>query len=161
MHKAWEEDVLTLIDLTQALGARSTSYPGTVPAWVANRMDVGNPDATLTRFSDFDPHGGTHIDAPLHFDLEGIDVVGLPLRLYRVLVVPVDGPRIDEAAVPRDCAACAVLFWTGWDDRIGTADYYEGFPYLSEAAAHRLVELGAGLVGLDAPSADGPEAGPA
>jgi len=149
-----EANVFTLIDLTQTLDADSRSYPGTVPAWTAERVDIGNSAAVLTRFSDFDPHGGTHVDAPRHFAPDGVDVTGLPLRLYSALIVPVDDVRIGAASIPADCAGRAVLFSTGWEDRAGSTAYYEGFPYLTAEAAQRLADRGAGLVGLDSPSVD-------
>jgi kynurenine formamidase len=147
--------MFTLVDLTQTLDAQSLSYPGTVRTWTAERRDVRSDLATLTRFSDFDPHGGTHLDAPLHFAPGGADAAGVPLRLFPAIVVPVESPRIDADSVPANCAGRAVLFSTGWEDRAGTADYYEGFPSMTLEAAQRLVDRGVGLVGLDTPSVDG------
>ena len=144
-----------IIDLSQQLTNKSLSYPGTVPAWISHRRDLPYDKATLSRFSDFDPHGGTHMDAPLHFALHGIDIGSVPLRLYPVRVVSVDTPCIEMDDVPTDCAACAVLFSTGWERHAGTPGYYEAFPYLTNAAARCLVERKAGLVGLDTPSVDG------
>jgi len=48
-----------------------------------------------------------------------------------------------------------VLFSTGWKDRAGTADDYEGFRSMTLEAAQLLVDQGVGLVGLDTPSVDG------
>jgi arylformamidase len=146
--------VFTIIDLTQTLTAESLSYPGDVPAWTSERLEMGSPRATVTRFSSFDPHGGTHMDAPLHFAPEGVDVSALPLRLYPAVVVSIDGPRIEADSIPADCAARAVLFSTGWEDRVGTPGYYEGFPSITGDAAQLLVDRGVGLVGLDSPSVD-------
>ena len=145
----------TVIDLTQTLSDASMSYPGTVPAWTAARLEIDNPKATVTRFSAFDPHAGTHVDAPLHFAPGGADAAELPLRLYPAIVVPVDGRRIGVASIPIDCAGRAVLFSTGWEDRAGTAAYYEGFPSMTPEAARLLVDRGVGTVGLDGPSVDG------
>jgi len=150
----------TVIDLTQTLTHESLGYPGTVRAWTAKRQEVGCPEATLTRFSDFDAHAGTHIDAPLHFAPGGTYVDGLPLRLYPETLVDVAGTRIEVADVPEDCAGRAVLFSTGWEDRAGTAAYFDGFPSISPDAAKRLVERNVGLVGLDTPSADAADAHP-
>jgi arylformamidase len=146
--------VFTIIDLTQTLTAESLSYPGDVPAWTSERVEIGSPRATVTRFSSFDPHGGTHMDAPLHFALEGVDVSALPLRLYPAVVVSIDGLRIEADSIPANCAGCAVLFSTGWEDRVGTPGYYEGFPSITGDAAQLLVVRGAGLVGVDSPGVD-------
>jgi len=153
--------VFTLIDLTQTLSAESLSYPGTVPAWTAERLEIEDPKVTVTRFSGFEAHAGTHLDAPLHFAPGGQDVADLPLRLLRAIVVPIDGTRIGVASVPADCAGCAVLLSTGWEDRAGTRAYYEGFPSMTPEAAALLVDRGVALVGLDGPSVDGADAAPA
>ena len=150
----------TVIDLTQTLSDDSLSYPGTVPAWAAERLEIDNPKATVTRFSAFDPHAGTHMDAPLHFSPDGADAAGVPLRLSPAIVVPVDGRRIGVASIPADCAGRAVLFSTGWEDRAGTPAYYEGFPSMTSEAARLLVGRGVGLVGLDGPSVDGADVSP-
>ena len=42
-------------------------------------LDMGDPDACLSRFSSYDLHSGTHIDAPLHFAPSGVDVGQLKL----------------------------------------------------------------------------------
>ncbi len=150
----------TVIDLTQTLSEDSLSYPGTVPAWTAERLQIDNPKATVTRFSAFDPHAGTHMDAPLHFAPGGADVAELPLRLYPAIVVPVDGRRIGVASIPADCVGRAVLFSTGWEDRAGTSAYYEGFPSMTPEAARLLVDRSVGTVGLDGPSVDGADVSP-
>ncbi len=144
-----------IIDLSQQLTSKSLSYPGTVPAWISHRRDLSCDQATLTRFSDLDPHGGTHMDAPLHFAPGGIGIGAVPLRLYPVRVVPVTTSLIEADAVPADCADCAVLFSTGWERHAGTPGYFKGFPYLTSDAARCLVGRHAGLVGLDTPSVDG------
>jgi len=147
--------MFTLVDLTQTLDAQSLSYPGMVRTWTAVRQNVRSDLATLSRFSDFDPHGGTHLDAPLHFAPDGADAAGVPLRLYLAIVVRIAAARIEADAIPDDCEGRAVLFSTGWEDRAGTVAYYEGFPHLTRDAARRLVDRHVGLVGLDTPSADG------
>jgi len=143
-----------IIDLTQTLSSGSLSFPGTEPAWKAQNVDIENAKATVTRFSWFDPHAGTHIDAPLHFSLGAPDVADLELRVFRATIVDVAGPRIGAASVPTDCAGRAVLFSTGWETRSGSPEYYRGFPMMTRDAARLLVSRRAGLVGIDGPSVD-------
>jgi kynurenine formamidase len=47
-----------------------------------------------------------------------------------------------------------VLVHTGWSRHFGTAQYGDGSPYLTEAAAQRLRDAGAALVGIDALNID-------
>jgi kynurenine formamidase len=144
----------SLIDLTQTLTDESLSYPGAVPAWTAERSEIGCPGATVTRFSVFDPHAGTHLDAPLHFAPDGADLAELPLHLYPAIVIRVDGSRVEAVSVPDDCAGHAVLFSTGWESRAGTSGYFESFPSIAPEAAQCLVDRRVGLVGVDSPSVD-------
>lgn len=146
-----------LIDLTQPLTTESLSYPGDCPAYRAEIVDIGEPGVQLTHFAGFDPHAGTHLDAPLHFDPTGADLARVPLRILPACIVRVPRDRIARDDIPQDIAGAAVLFSTGWEHRAGTRDYFSGFPYLTEAASHALVEGDAGLVGLDAPSVDPPD----
>ena len=80
-----------LVDLTQPLTAESLSYPGDRPAYRAEIVDIGEPGAQLTQFTGFDPHAGTHLDAPLHFDPTGADLARVPLRILPACIVRVPG----------------------------------------------------------------------
>ena len=56
------------------------------------------------------------------------------------------GPEAFDGA---DVAGMAVLVQTGWDRHWRTDGYFEGHPFLTEAAAIRLRDAGARLVGID------------
>jgi len=144
-----------IIDLTQTLSDESLSYPGTKKAWTAVRRDLGSSVATVTRFSSFDPHAGTHLDAPRHFSPSAPDLATLELRLRNATVVSIGGANVEAADVPEDCSGRAVLFSTGWEDRAGTPEYFRGYPVVSSDAARLLVQRGVGLIGVDTPSVDG------
>jgi len=149
-----------VIDLSQQLSSRSLSYPGTSVVYEVDDIDIGDPDARVSRFSSFDIHGGTHMDAPLHFDPSGASIDAMELRLWPLRLVQVGTPWVETASVPADCKGAAILFYTGWQEKAGTPAYYVGFPHISAAAAALLVERGVGLVGIDSPSVDGIEANP-
>lgn len=75
-----------------------------------------------------------------------------------------DGIVIDAGAAGRavdaglfgrgDLAGKAVLVRTGWSRHWRTPAYFENHPYLTGAAAERLVESGAALVGIDSLNID-------
>lgn len=108
---------------------------------------------------------GTYIDMPFHRFADGHDLTGLPLE--RVSHVP--GLCIDVrgmASIPasslddRIVAGHAVLFCTGHSRFFDTPEYFLDHPHLSVAAARRLVEEGAAVVGIDSlniDAVDGPE----
>jgi kynurenine formamidase len=49
-----------------------------------------------------------------------------------------------------------VLVATGWDEHWGTPTYLSDNPFLTAAAAERLVEAGAALIGIDSLNDDSP-----
>jgi kynurenine formamidase len=126
-------------------------------------------------------HGGTHIDAPIHFAEGGLTVDRIPLeRLVRPAVVIDVTARAAEdrdllvsladlaahekahGPIPRDAI---VLLRTGWskrwpdrkayfgDDKPGDASNLH-FPGLSKEGAEALVARGVSGVGIDTPSID-------
>ena len=144
-----------IVDLTQPLDAGSVSYPGDIPTFTSQRFDVGDDEILVTRLSALELHGGTHMDAPLHFVPGGSDIAGLPLRILPAIVVRAASSRIDASDIPTDCQGRAILFSTGWEAKAGTLAYFQEYPHLSTEAARRLVDRGAMLIGIDSPSADG------
>lgn len=99
---------------------------------------------------------GTYLDTPYHRFADGPDLAETDIdRVADLpgLVVRVTGNR--ERAVDKhhfaalDVAEHAVLIHTGWDRHWRTDSYFEGHPYLTEAAAIWLRDKGAALVGID------------
>ena len=102
---------------------------------------------------------GTYIDAPFHRYSDGVDIAGLTLErtadLAGVVVRARGGRAIDASALDgRGLARAAVLFDTGWSRHWRTDAYFQGHPYLTAAAAERLVALGVALVGIDSLNID-------
>ncbi|MCC6407984.1 MAG: cyclase family protein, partial [Planctomycetes bacterium] len=102
---------------------------------------------------------GTYIDAPFHRYSDGVDIAGLTLErtadLAGVVVRARGGRAIDASALDaRGLAGAAVLFDTGWSRHWRTDAYFQGHPYLTAAAAERLVALGVALVGIDSLNID-------
>jgi kynurenine formamidase len=98
---------------------------------------------------------GTYVDSPFHRYADGVDLSGLSLEnIAHVECIVI---RIDQnvKAIGReyfdsiDVAGKAVLVNTGWDRHWRTDAYFENHPHLLEAAAHKLVEGGARIVGID------------
>lgn len=104
---------------------------------------------------------GTYIDTPFHRYADGHDLAGLPLD--RVADVPgvvirvegMSGPAIDwHTFAASDVAGKAVLVHTGWDRHWRTDTYFEGHPFLTEAAATWLRDKDVLLVGIDSYNID-------
>jgi len=146
--------VFEVIDLTKRLHKSSLSYPGDERVLIIERIDVGDPTCQVSRLAHLDLHGGTHIDAPLHFIPGGADVAALTLQLLPAVLVETSHCPIGPADLPNEIAGCAVLFSTGWERRKDAPEFFSEYPYLAAEAAQALVDGGAALVGLDTPSAD-------
>lgn len=104
---------------------------------------------------------GTYLDCPFHRYADGADLAQLDLSALcdlDALVVRVDhrGTRAIDAAHfrDRDVEGKAVLVHTGWDAYWNTPAYFDGHPFLTEAAALHLRDHGAQLVGIDAHNID-------
>ena len=101
---------------------------------------------------------GTYLDAPFHRYAEGADLAGLALEQLAALpglVVRTQATAIDaDAFEGLDVAGRAVLVHTGWDRHWRTEAYQTGHPFLTAAAAERLVAGGAKLVGIDSHNID-------
>lgn len=102
---------------------------------------------------------GTYLDTPFHRYAEGEDLADVGLeRLVDlpgiVVRAPTDGAIDADAFEGLEVAGKAVLVHTGWSRHWRTPAYYEDHPFLTEAAADRLVEGGARLVGIDSHNID-------
>lgn len=108
---------------------------------------------------------GTYIDSPFHRFADGKDLSQLSLsRLANIEAVvvrarhrAVDGRAIDVDAFSSldvDLRGKAVLIDTGWDVHFASERYFNGHPFLTEAAARFLVDAGPAIVGIDSLNID-------
>ena len=156
-----------LIDLSHTVEHGLETYRG-LPAPII--CDYLSREASRERYApgtefhigriDMVANTGTYLDSPFHRYADGRDLSELPLEQLADLdavVVRVTGPG---RAVDRDTfggmevKGRAVLVHTGWDRHWATDAYFEGHPYLTEAAAVTLAERGAVLVGIDSLNID-------
>jgi len=172
-----------LVDLTHPFDQDTIYWPGNQPFELEHTKwgeDAEGHWYAAARFSAAE-HGGTHIDAPLHFAHSGLAVADIPLaRLVgparvidvepkcvanRDYQVSVDDITAHEAAEGRIAEGSVVLIRTGWShawpDRkryLGNDDPEAGgdlhFPGLSREAARLLSERRVALVGIDTASMD-------
>ena len=106
---------------------------------------------------------GTYVDSPFHRYADGKDLSELPLASLADL----DGAVVHAGQNQRAIGAesfqglalrgRAVLVHTGWARHWATDHYFEGHPYLTEAAAVYLRDQGVAFVGIDSLNIDGTE----
>jgi kynurenine formamidase len=174
------------VDLSHAYSEETIYWPTSMPfefETVFEGEDPGGYFYSAYRFATSE-HGGTHLDAPIHFARGGATTEAIPLeqligpaRVVDVTAASVVNPdhaitvadiRAHEAAHGILPPGSIVLFHTGWDARWPDAEAYLGtalrgeagaaalhFPGLSADAARLLAgERRVGAVGIDTASLD-------
>jgi kynurenine formamidase len=173
------------IDLTHSFSGSTIYWPTDTLGFGHEELSYGKTPGgwfySSYRFSGAE-HGGTHLDAPIHFaeGRQAVDAIPLsnligPAALvdvsdrahpdYLVSVADLEGWEADHGRIP---PGAILLVRTGWGDRYGDRDAYLGthltgpeavpelhFPGLAPEAAQWLVdERDIAAFGLDTPSVD-------
>ena len=174
-----------IVDLTQPLNDETVFWPTAPSRFALERLAYGETDGgwfySANAFSTPE-HGGTHIDAPIHFDAKGHTVDRVPVaRLmgpavvidireraaadpdYRLTAEDVAAFESEHGTIP---PAAIVLLRTGWSDRWPDVKAYLGgdtpgdasnlhFPSFGPDAAAVLVKAReVAVLGVDAASID-------
>jgi arylformamidase len=155
-----------LVDLSHPIRDGMITYPG-LPAPVIganlSREESRQRYAPGTEFFigtiSMVGNTGTYVDAPFHRFPDGADLAGLPLSALTdvpgVVIRAGERRAIEADALDGiDVRGRAVLFHTGWDRHFGTPVYAVEAPFLTAAAAGRLTDAGAALVGIDSLNID-------
>lgn len=153
---------MAIIDVSWPVSPRMAVWPGSAPPSIEHLHErARGARANVTRWT-VDAHHGTHVDAPRHFDDDGVGVDGIPLDhlvgpCSLVDVSDLPGPEISWAQLQEraDRLEPRVLLKT----RSSHRQSEEG-PFSSELvtlaldAAQGLVAAGVHTVGVDALSVD-------
>ena len=174
-----------LVDLTYPFDERTLYWPTSPSAFELKKLAYG-PTPGGYFYSSFaictPEHGGTHLDAPIHFSAEGVTAENIPLRQLIAPAIVIDvAPKAAADADYRLTAAdveawershgriergTIVLLHTGWGARWPDRRKYFGddtpnatdnlhFPSYGEDAARLLVTgRGVAALGVDTASID-------
>ena len=157
-----------LVDLSHVIEHGMTTYVG-LPGphicdfWTREGSAANYDDGSSFQIGRIDmvANTGTYVDAPFHRFAEGADLS--QLRLESLAGLPgVVVRRPFENGIATDAShfdgvelrGRAVLVHSGWDRYWRTDAYASGHPFLTEAAAERLVGEGAAFVGIDSYNID-------
>jgi kynurenine formamidase len=174
-----------LVDLSHSYSAATLYWPTSPSAFELKPLHVGPTPAGFfySAYTFATPeHGGTHLDAPVHFDSLGVSVERIPLnRLvgpavvldvsakaaadpdYRLSPADIEAFEAEHGAI---APGTIVLLRTGWSSRWGDRKAYFGddtpndasklhFPgYGAEAARLLVEERQVAALGVDSPSVD-------
>lgn len=152
------------VDLTMTISEDLPAFPGSPGPHLVPWEKIGSDGYNLELLF-CSSHTGTHMDAPYHFARRGVTIDRIPVGRFvteAVLVRLRKGPG--RAITKREIArfeeregipdGAAVVFETGWSERLGDGTYFEKNPGLGADAAEYLASRGVGLVGIDSPSVD-------
>jgi arylformamidase len=150
----------TIIDLTRLLNDKIPVYPDTVPPKFETSNTVekdGFKETLITMVS----HTGTHIDAPCHILQDGRSLDQFPpdkfmgsalvIRCRGLREIGLDFLKTHEQAIAK---ADFILFFTGWQDKWNTPDYFTDCPIPTKEAANWLSRFPLKGLGIDAFSLD-------
>jgi kynurenine formamidase len=174
-----------VVDLTYAFDEHTLYWPNSPSAFELKKLAFGpTPGGYFYASNSFcaPEHGGTHLDAPIHFAEHGRTIDQIPPRQliapavvidvtkktaadadYRLTVADVKAWEKRNGRIPK---GAIVLLRTGWGSRYGSRKAYFGddtpgatdklhFPSFGADAAKLLVnERHAGAIGLDTASID-------
>ena len=109
-------------------------------------------------------HLGTHVDTPLHFIKDGKTTAEIDISRYCGQAVCLDMPDILPDAIldisrvletNRDIIKSGdiILLRTGWEDKVGTRQYFD-YPDFHIETGAVLAAVGAKGIGFDLPSVD-------
>ena len=158
----------TWVELSHVIVAGMITYPGLPGPEVVPHLTREDSRELYARGTEFSidrismvGNTGTYLDSPYHRYADGTDLAGLGLDKLADLPAVVirtigsNSRAVDIGALAAaDVTDHAVLLHTGGDHQWGTPEYAREAPYLTEDAAHWLVEHRARLVGIDAVNID-------
>jgi len=153
---------MNLIDLSHTIHDGLVTYKGLPPPLICDFISREASkqvyaDGTTFQIGTIElcSNTGTYLDSPWHRYEDGRDLSELELDSVAHLEgvkVHIGSERdvIDADAFEGiEVAGRAVLIQTDWSRHWNTEAYYENHPFLTEAAAVRLRDAGAKLVGID------------
>ncbi len=159
---------MSLVDLSHTIEHGMTTYPGLPGPIICDFLSRQASRAHYAPGVEFHigkiemvANTGTYLDSPFHRYAEGRDLSQLSLNILANLDgVVVRVPYGAGRAIPPEVFdgievnGKAVLVHTGWDRYWRTERYLSGHPFLTGAAAQRLRDRGAVLVGIDSLNID-------
>ncbi|UOQ95187.1 arylformamidase [Halobacillus shinanisalinarum] len=148
---------MKLIDISMTLNESTPPWPGDEPFryhLTASMEDTGSVNIGSHKGSN---HIGTHVDAPFHYDNDGLKMADLDVhRFYGdALVVNMEGKDVvtkkDLQAFEFEGVSKVLFRSTSWDDR---TRFPKKYTVIHEDVGPYLQEQGIDLIGVDTPSVD-------
>ncbi|AXT61209.1 cyclase family protein [Aquimarina sp. AD10] len=111
----------------------------------------------------FYSHCGTHMDAPIHFDVtnQTIDQISISNCIGKAWIIDVRkvsakgllySDHIQQNIKERFIAGDSLIFWTNWSQHIHSPKYRDELPRISEELALWCLENKVKMIGVEPPS---------
>lgn len=146
---------LSWIDISLPLRNTMVHWHGDPPVQIKRVHDLDRGDSHNLSEISMGSHTGTHMDAPLHFLQKGISIDRMPLdaTVGRARVIEIqdnESIKREELLGRRIRRGERILFKTRNSSRVWqTGNFVEDFVFISNEAAHFLVERGIKAIGID------------
>lgn len=145
-----------IVDLTMSYTNQIKGFSKTVSKTIT---DDGWNASTLAFYS----HCGTHMDAPIHFNVSNQTIDKIPVSDFVGRAWVTDVRHIGAKglisindishAIQKDfVSGDSLILWTGWSKHAGTQKYRDELPRISEALAHWCVDKGMKMIAVEPPS---------
>ena len=145
-----------IFDISMDLNMQTPEWPGDHPFEYA--LSVTKEQSGSVNVGNFktSTHLGTHIDAPFHYDDEGLKIEEMPLEVYlsTAQVVDVQGLSevgLDDLPEPEEGVTVILLKSCTWQDR---KKFPDTWPVFSNDIAEWMKSKNIRLLGVDVPSVD-------
>ncbi|MBS7648386.1 cyclase family protein [Candidatus Bathyarchaeota archaeon] len=157
---------IKIIDLSQVLFNCMPSWPTQPNLLYEMVRNVARDGSTVHIIRQMTTHTGTHVDAPLHFIIEGKSVDQLSIENFtgEGLVINLSHKKAGEAITVEDLKPYwsevkpgdVLMLYTGWDRKFGfNTEYLFEWPYITEEAAEDSVRGKVKALGVDTLSVSG------
>lgn len=149
---------MKIVDLTHPISSKTPVYPGTSAVQIETFATV-DKDGYREKMLHIASHVGTHMDAPAHMLAEGRFLDDFLVESFTGSALAVDvrqltKPELSAQVLDNLPSVEFILFFTGWSQKWGTAEYFSNFPYPGIDLANALTKRGIKGVGIDTPSVD-------
>lgn len=148
---------MALYDISQPLRPALPIWPGDTPFGAARTWDHADTPVAVSRFT-MSTHGGTHADAPLHYDPAGATIDAVDLDTYvgpaRLIDARDWGPVILPDRLPPHLADAPPRILLRTYAQFPHDRWQSEFTTVSAAAISALARAGVRLIGIDSPSLD-------
>lgn len=145
-----------IFDISMALHAKTPEWPGDVPFQF--HLSVTKEQSGSVNIGELSTstHIGTHIDAPFHYDDNGLKVEDLPLDIYLTTaqVIDVSGTAkitVNDLPAIEEGVEAVLLHTATWQNR---STFPTSWPEFDAEIAEWMANKGIRLLGVDVPSID-------